>query len=65
MFFLPVSRRPLAGSIGGLSALFFGFLGFYPTNAVSQDFFPFLDDNDNDIDIDVDIDFFYLLLHNV
>ena len=45
MFFLPVSRRPLAGSIGGLSALFFGFLGFYPTNAVSQDFFPFLDED--------------------
>lgn len=38
-------RRLSIVSIGGLSALFFNFLGFYPINAVAQDFFPFLDDD--------------------
>ena len=45
MFLLRVFRRPFTVPIGGVQALFFSFLGFYPTNTVAQDFFPFLDED--------------------
>ncbi len=45
MFLLRVFRRPFTVPIGGAQALFFSFLGFYPTNTLAQDFFPFLDED--------------------
>jgi lipoprotein-anchoring transpeptidase ErfK/SrfK len=45
MFLLRVFRRPFTVPIGGVQALFFSFLGFYPTNTVAQDFFPILDED--------------------
>ena len=45
MFLLRVFRRPFTVPIGGVQALFFSFLGFYPTNTVAQDFFPLLDED--------------------
>lgn len=45
MVLLRVFRRPFTVPIGGVQALFFSFLGFYPTNTLAQDFFPFLDED--------------------
>lgn len=44
MLLLREFRHLFAASIGVLFALFFYFLGFYPTNVVAQDFFPFLEE---------------------